>query len=229
MSRKPKQPGRLMRRPPASGCKPARCLSTAEIAHLGEDLIAYHRQFYSVLKRREQRQSSMFYLCGQLSGLERKTVEPMVLALHGPDLNAIRAVQQFMGQSPWSAPDAVKQHQRMVAESLGDPLGVVIVDGSGFPKQGPYSAGVAYQYCGHLGKLANCQEGVFAVYATRHGYTFLDGRLYMPEPWFAAEHEALRALWDSRKAQLSDRTGTSARDGHGHAHRWRRSFSLGRL
>jgi SRSO17 transposase len=168
-------------------------LNTAEIAHLCDDLIAYHRQFYSVLKRREQRQSSMLYLCGQLSGLERKTIEPMVLALHGPDLNAIRAVQQFIGKSPWSAPEAVKQHQRMVAESLGDPLGVVIVDGSGFPKQGPYSAGVAYQYCGHLGKLANCQEGVFAVYATRHGYTFVDGRLYMPEPWFAAEHKALRA------------------------------------
>jgi SRSO17 transposase len=192
MSHKAKQPGRLMRRPPASGRKPARCLNTAEIAHLCDDLIAYHRQFYSVLKRREQRQSSMFYLCGQLSGLERKTIEPMVLALHGPDLNAIRAVQQFIGKSPWSAPDAIKQHQRLVAETLGDPLGVVIVDGSGFPKQGPYSAGVAYQYCGHLGKLANCQEGVFAVYATRHGYTFLDARLYVPEPWFAVEHQTLR-------------------------------------
>ena len=192
MSHKAKQPGRLMRRPPASGRKPSRCLSTAEITHLIDDLIAYHRQFYAVLKRREQRQSSMFYLCGQLSGLERKTIEPMVLALHGPDLNAIRAVQQFIGQSTWSAPDAIKQHQQLVAESLGDPLGVVIVDGSGFPKQGPYSAGVAYQYCGHLGKLANCQEGVFAVYATRHGYTFLDGRLYVPEHWFATEHQALR-------------------------------------
>jgi SRSO17 transposase len=192
MSSKPKQPGRLMRRPPASGRKPARCLSTAEIAHLCDDLMAYHRQFYTVLKRREQQQSSMSYLCGQLSALERKTIEPMVLALHGPDLNAIRAVQHFISESPWSAPEAVKQHQRMVAEALGDSLGVVIVDGSGFPKQGPYSAGVGYQYCGHLGKLANCQEGVFAVYATRHGYTFLDARLYMPEPWFAADHKMLR-------------------------------------
>ncbi len=192
MSSKSKQPGRLIRRPPASGRKASQCLSTAEIAHLSDDLSAYHRQYFSVLKRREQRQSSMFYLCGQLSGLERKTIEPMVLALHGPDLNAIRAVQQFIAQSSWSAPDAIKQHQQLVADSLGDPLGVVIVDGSGFPKQGPYSAGVAYQYCGHLGKLANCQEGVFAVYVTQHGYTFLDGRLYVPEHWFTAEHKALR-------------------------------------
>ncbi len=193
MSRKAKQPGRLIRRPPASGRKPSRCLSAVEIAHLADDVSAYHRHFHCVFKRREQRDASMFYLCGQLSGLERKTIEPMVLAMHGPDLNVIRALQQFMGQSHWSASDAIKQHQRLVAESLGDPLGVLIVDGSGFPKQGPYSAGVAYQYCGHLGKLANCQEGVFLVYASQHGYTFLDERLYVPEQWFDSEHELLRA------------------------------------
>src|SRR5712692_5766948 len=127
MSSKPKQPGRLMRKPPASGCKPTGCLSTAEIAHLCDDLMVYHRQFYSVLKRREQRQSSMFYLCGQLSDLERKTIEPMVLALHGPDLNAIRAVQQFIGQSPWQPAALIIQHQQLVSELLGDPQGVIIV------------------------------------------------------------------------------------------------------
>ena len=192
MSSKAKQPGRLVRQPPASGRKPSRHLKAGDIATIGDELIAFQREYHSVFQRREQRHCSMFYLCGQLSGLERKTIEPMVMALDGPDLNAIRALQQFIGQSPWSAPDAIKQHQRMVAEALGDPLGVVIVDGSGFPKQGPYSAGVAYQYCGHLGKVANCQEGVFAVYATRHGYTFLDGRLYVPEPWFATGHQTLR-------------------------------------
>lgn len=193
MRSKLKQPGRLVRRPPASGRRPSRRLKAGDIATIGDELIAFQRQYHSVFQRREQRHCSMFYLCGQLSGLERKTIEPMVMALHGPDLNAIRALQQFIGQSPWSAPDASKQHQRLVAEVLGDPLGVVIVDGSGFPKQGPYSAGVAYQYCGHLGKLANCQEGVFAVYASRHGYTFLDGRLYVPARWFAPEHQTLRA------------------------------------
>ena len=192
MSSKAKQPGRLVRQPPASGRKPSRRLTAGDIASIGDELIAFQRQYHSVFQRREQRHCSLFYLCGQLSGLERKTIEPMVMALDGPDLNAIRALQQFIGQSSWSAADAIQQHQRIVAETLGDPLGVVIVDGSGFPKQGPYSAGVAYQYCGHLGKVANCQEGVFAVYATRHGYTFLDARLYVPEPWFAAAHQRLR-------------------------------------
>lgn len=192
MSRMAKQPGRLIRKPPASGCQPSRYLSTAEMAHIGDDLSSFHREFDSVFRRREQRQASLFYLCGQLSGLERKTIEPMVLAAHGPDLNLIRAMQQFIGQSRWSAATASKLQQRLVAESFGDPAGVIIVDGSGFPKQGSYSAGVAYQYCGHLGKLANCQEGVFAVYVTQHGYAFLDGRLYMPEHWFATAHQPLR-------------------------------------
>jgi len=189
MSSKAKQPGRLVRRPPASGRKPSRHLKVGDIATIGDELIAFHREYHSVFQRREQRHCSMFYLCGQLSGLARKTIEPMVMALDGADLNAIRALLQFMGQSPWSAADAMQQHQRLVAETLGDPLGVVIVDGSGFPKQGPYSAGVGYQYCGHLGTLANCQEGTFAVYAIRHGYTFLDARLYVPEHWFDTEHK----------------------------------------
>jgi SRSO17 transposase len=79
-----------------------------------------------------------------------------------------------------------------VAESLGEADGVVIFDGSGFPKQGTHSVGVAPQYCGALGKIANCQQGVFAAYVSRHGYTFLDRRLYMPEEWFDAAHAPLR-------------------------------------
>jgi SRSO17 transposase len=76
-----------------------------------------------------------------------------------------------------------------VADWLGEPDGVVILDGSGFPKQGAHSAGVAPQYCGHVGKVANCQEGAFALYASRRGHAFLDKRLYLPERWFTAEYQ----------------------------------------
>jgi SRSO17 transposase len=81
-----------------------------------------------------------------------------------------------------------------VAQTLGDPQAVLIVDGSGFPKQGEHSAGVARQYCGALGKIANCQEGVFAVYASQHGYAFVDARLYLHESWFDADHQR---LWEA--------------------------------
>ena len=192
MSRRTKRQFRRTKRLPASSRKPSLKLTPGDIEAISEELVAYHRLFHLVFQRREQRSWSMFYLCGQLSDLERKTIEPMVLALKGPDSNAVRAVQQYIGQGQWEAQALVLRHQQLVAESLGDPQGVVIIDGSGFPKQGQDSAGVDRQYCGNVGKITNCQEGVFAVYVSPQGYTFLDGRLYLPRDWF---DEAHRERW----------------------------------
>jgi len=179
---------RPSRKPPASGRKPALRLTTREAAASVEELSVYHRRFQSLFPRREQRVWSLLYLCGQLSNLERKTIEPMVLGLIGPKPNAIRAVQQYIGQGQWATHPLLEQARHLVTDWLGEPEGIVIVDGSGFPKQGSHSVGVAHQYCGHLGKVANCQEGVFLVYASRRGYAFLDERLYLPEDWFSLEY-----------------------------------------
>lgn len=159
-------------------------LTPREVEDLADELRTFHRLYASCFQRREQRFWSFFYLCGQLSNLERKTMEPMVLTLNGPNAKAVRALDQFLGAGAWDAQTVLQQHQQLVAESLGTPDGTVIVDGSGFPKQGADSAGVARQYCGALGKVANCQEGVFVVYATPYGHTFLDCRLYLHESWF---------------------------------------------
>jgi SRSO17 transposase len=167
-------------------------LASRDVDAMAEELVTYHEQFHDLFQRREQREWSAFYLRGQLADLERKTVEPMVLATQGPDAAAVRAGQQFLGQGAWDDTAIVARHQRLVAESLGEPDGVVIFDGSGFPKQGTHSVGVARQYCGAVGKIANCQHGVFAAYVSRKGYTFLDRRLYMPEAWFDEAHAALR-------------------------------------
>lgn len=190
MSRKTKhRPRRASRRPPASGRKPGYRLTTGDITASADELLAYHREFQALFQRREQRHWSLLYLCGQLSNLERKTMEAIVLTLLGPDPNAIRGLQQFIGQGPWDTAPFVKHLQGRVATWLGEPDGVVIVDGSGFPKEGEHSVGVAWQYCGHLGKLANCQQGVFLVYASRRGYAFLDERLYLPEAWFGEKYQ----------------------------------------
>lgn len=69
----------------------------------------------------------------------------------------------------------------LVNDDLGDPHGVVIFDESGFPKKGKDSVGVARQYWGPLGKVENCQVGVFAAYASCQGYALLDKRLFLPE------------------------------------------------
>ncbi|MGB8646521.1 MAG: IS701 family transposase [Anaerolineae bacterium] len=172
---------------PPSAYKPTERLTPRLVEAMGEMILDYHRLFHSCFQRREQYYWSRFYLCGQLSNLERKTIEPMVLALLGDDPNQVRGLQQFIGAGTWPANKIVHRVQDLVAETLGDPDGVVIVDGSGFPKQGIHSAGVARQYCGALGKVANCQEGTFLIYATPQGHAYLDGRLYLPEEWFEAE------------------------------------------
>jgi SRSO17 transposase len=159
-----------------------------------EELIAFHRVFQACFHRREQRQWSLFYLCGLLSNLERKTLETMVLTLHGAKPNAIRDLQRFMSEGRWDERRMLEGYQTLVMEVLGEPAGVLIADGSGFPKQGEHSVGVAHQYCGHVGKVANCQEGVFVVYASSRGYAFLDKQLYLPEEWFTA---AYRDRWQA--------------------------------
>ncbi len=187
MSRKRKGYRTGSKVPPPSGRKPSVKLTTRDVQSMADDLLTYHRLMAPSFQRREQRQWSLFYLCGQLSNLERKTSEPMILNLKGPDDNAVRALNQFLGEGTWDAHHLLRRHQEVVGQSLGDPEGVVIVDGSGFPKQGQHSAGVARQYCDALGKVANCQEGVFAVYASPLGYAFVDCRLYLHESWFEDE------------------------------------------
>jgi len=176
------------RQVPPSGRKAGIRLRESILAKARQELIAFHQMLASHFARAEQRCWSAFYLCGQLSGLPRKTIEPMVLALMGIAPAVIRAVQQFIGQSPWVTEPFLAQLDTLVADWLGEADGVVIVDGSGFPKRGGHSAGVAWQYCGRLGKVENCQEGVFVVYASSKGQAFLNGRLYLPEKWFASDH-----------------------------------------
>jgi len=181
-------------KPPASGRRPVLRLTQRDVQATTDELVWLHQLFHTVFQRREQREWSLFYLCGQLANVPRKTLENIVVVLRGAESNAIRALQQFITQGTWSAEKMILQQQSLVATWLGDPLGVVIVDGSGFPKQGRDSVGVARQYCGAVGKITNSQEGVFLVYVSQHGNAFLDARLYVHESWFA---EAARDRWPS--------------------------------
>ncbi len=172
-------------------------LAPADLSGVLEELAAYHAQFARLFKRPEQRLGAEVYLRGLLTvDVPRKNVEAMVLRLFGAGPEAerrVRALQQFIGESPWDDTAILAQHQSLVDESLGEDDGVLIIDGSDFPKQGRHSAGVARQWCGATGKKDNCQAGVFLGYASRKGYTLLDRRLYLPESWFAEDH---RELWN---------------------------------
>ena len=84
-------------------------------------------------------------------------------------------------------------YHQLVADEMGDPDGVLMFDETGFVKKGKDSVGVARQYCGTLGKVENCQVGVFAGYASRHGYALVDKRLFLPEVWFTDDYADRRA------------------------------------
>lgn len=192
MKKLPKPSARGRRNAPPSGTKPTGNLAPRDVAQLAEELAAYHAEYADLYRRREQRECAEFFLRAQLSDLERKTVEPMVLASKGRDANAVRAVQQFLGEGKWDDAAILTRREELVAADIGDVDGVMICDGSGFPKKGEHSVGVARQYCGAVGKIANCQQGVFTVYCSSRGYTFVDRRLYVPQHWFGADYAEKR-------------------------------------
>lgn len=165
--------------PPPSGMPPEVNLAPRDVRALGAELAEYHSIFAPLFWRYEQQEWSMKYLQGQMLTIERKTIEPMALALEGGN---VQAMQQFISDGAWDDDVILEAHQELVAESLGDgQTGVLVIDGCDFPKQGRTSVGVARQYCGALGKVANCQASVLACYASDRGYTLVDRRLYVPD------------------------------------------------
>jgi SRSO17 transposase len=115
-----------------------------------------------------------------------------VLAVDGVAPKAVRAMQSFISEGQWNDERLLHQHWKEVEADLGADDGVLMVDGSDFPKQGVHSVGVKRQYCGELGKRANCQAGVFVGYVSLQGYTVLDRRLYVPTEWLTDDAYAAR-------------------------------------
>lgn len=159
----------------------------------GEELTTYYANYRPVLRRREQREWTELYLQGLLSDIpNNKSIESMILALIGADPNAIRNMQHCIGAGAWTGTPLLIRHWPAVDRVLGEPEGVHTLDSSEFLKQGQDSVGVKRQHCGEVGKIANCQSGVFLGYASRKGYTLLDRRLYLPEEWMKDEAYAER-------------------------------------
>jgi SRSO17 transposase len=137
----------------------------------------YLPQFY----REEQRELAEVVIQGRLSKLERKTSEPIAYQAG----RQRKPVQHFVGAGCWDDEAVMTELRCHVAEQLGDPDAVLVLDPSGFPKKGTSSCGVARQWCGRLGKVDNCQVGVFLAYVTAAGHTLVDRQLYLPQEWAA--------------------------------------------
>ena len=135
----------------------------------------YLPRFYRV----EQRDNATLVIRGLISGLQRKTCEPIAIAAQLPR----KPIQFFVGSGKWDDEAVTTELRLHVREELAVPDGVVVIDPSSFPKKGTHSCGVARQWCGRLGKVESCQVGVFLVYAAKAGYAPLDRQLYLPEEW----------------------------------------------
>jgi SRSO17 transposase len=137
------------------------------------------RRYTRHLDRLESRQNALMYVKGQLSNLDRKTAEP-IARFHG--VNRFR-IQEFIGQRPWDDAAIREELHRSIVENLGDPEGVLVLDPSAFPKKGTESVGVRRQWCGRLGKVENCQIGVFVGYVGRGSATLVEAQLLLPREW----------------------------------------------
>jgi len=132
------------------------------------------------VRRPEAARHAADYVRGLLADLDRKN--GWQLAEQAGYAHP-RGIQRVLDRYVWDA-DAVRDDLRAyVAAELGDPTGILVVDETGFPKQGTHSVGVARQYCGTLGKIGNCQVGVFLGYAGPLGHAAIDRALYVPHAW----------------------------------------------
>jgi SRSO17 transposase len=128
-----------------------------------------------------QRGAFRRYLLGLLSDSRRKSMSAMLERVHDP--GTYQAFQHFISHAPWDHTRIWRQLRAVIP----DREGVVILDSTSFPKQGTQSVGVARQYCGTLGKVANCQVAVTAALWTGVRAWMLGATLYLPEPWLTAE------------------------------------------
>lgn len=175
-----------------------------ELKALDRRLNAFLGDLLAPMGRSERRHWAKLYIQGLLLDGERKSIEPIANRVAGAEVQALR---QFVGQSPWAVEEVQRRLARKVVDLLSEPE-VWILDDTSFPKAGSHSVGVARQYCGALGKVANCQVAVTLHWSTGQASCPLGWRLYLPEEWVndpqrMAEVKAPANVSHKRKAELA--------------------------
>ena len=155
-------------------------MDAASFERVYDSLQEFHAFFAASFGRKQWRDHSGNYLQALLvQDQERRNAENLSESV---GISA-RAMQRFLTEARWSDETVIGRLQEYLAPRLGHPEAVWVFDGSDFPKQGRKSAGVARQYCGRLGKVANCQGGMFLAYVSPLGRALVDKRLYLPKSW----------------------------------------------
>lgn len=150
-----------------------------ELKKLDRRLSAFLEELLAPMGRSERRHWARIYIQGLLLDGERKSIEPISKRIAGSDVQALR---QFVGQSPWDVEEVQRRLAKKMVEILSEPE-VWLIDETSFPKAGKQSVGVARQYCGALGKIANCQVAVTLHWSSGEASCPLGWRLYLPKEW----------------------------------------------
>ena len=151
-----------------------------QLRRLRPELDTFVERYLPLFGREENQPHARRFIHGLLGGQERRNVENVAEAVEG---GVVRTMQKFVAQGSWGSADVLRELRTQVTESLGDEKGTINIDETGFPKKGKKSVGVKRQYSGTLGRVDNCQVGVFANYCSDKGHTFIDRRIYLPEEW----------------------------------------------
>ncbi len=167
----------LLERPEARALLREAEVSAEEVQGCQEHLNQFLQRYLPLFARREQRELAEIVVQGRLSHLQRKTSEPIAYQAG----HTRKPVQNFVGAGAWDDEGVMAELRCEVGDELADREGVLILDPSSFAKKGTESCGVARQWCGRLGKVDNCQVGVFWGYASRRGCALVDRRLYLPK------------------------------------------------
>jgi len=147
------------------------------VRRCSQQLTRFIHRYLPFFYREEQRLHAEIILKGKLSGLQRKTTEPVAIEVG----RKRRPLQLFVGAGGWDDDAVLGELRRHVKDELADAEGVLVLDPSAFPKKGTESCGVARQWCGRLGKVDNCQAGVFLAYVAPRGKALIDCQLFLPE------------------------------------------------
>lgn len=149
------------------------------LAGVSERLAAFVEPFASSILQAKQRRRAAEFISGLLSDVERKNAESIAYR-HDQER---KEMQYFLGESQWDHQPLVVELATQVGRDLGRPDGVLVFDPSSFPKKGTESVGVQRQWCGRLGKIENCQVGVYMAYVSAEEHALVNTRLYLPREW----------------------------------------------
>ncbi len=152
-------------------------------------LDAFIEPFLVTFRRHEQLMHATTAVRGLCSDLEHKNCESIAY-MFGLDR---KSIQHFVGGSKWDDRPIRAELARQVGAQLGERDGVLAFDPSAFAKSGKQSVGVARQWCGRLGKIDNCQVGIYLAYVSSKGHTLVDAELYIPKEWTADRTRMRRA------------------------------------